>query len=104
MQLAVNVNVILLGQIVKNPHARAEMVQLLAFLMPQSVLSGKEADKYHYREDNLYKDVFFNNRSLRLLLVEALVTVYIDAERTGYYEKASFRFFASGIMEYIWSY
>ena len=47
MQLAVNVNVILLGQIVKNPHARAEMVQFLAFLMPQSVLSGKEADKHH---------------------------------------------------------
>jgi hypothetical protein len=37
------------------------------------------------------------------LLVEALVTVYIDAERTGYYEKASFRFYASGIMDYIWS-
>ena len=36
-------------------------------------------------------------------MVEALVTVYIDAERAGYYEKASFRFFASGIMEYIWS-
>ena len=29
--------------------------------------------------------------------------MYIDAERTGYYEKASFRFYASIIMEYVWS-
>jgi hypothetical protein len=36
-------------------------------------------------------------------LIEALVNVYIDAERTGYYEKASFRFYASIIMEYVWS-
>lgn len=36
-------------------------------------------------------------------MIEALITVYIDAERTGYYEKASFRFYASMLMEYIWS-
>jgi len=102
MQLSVCVKVILLGALIKNPHARAEMVQFLAFLMPQSVLTGKDADKHHQREDALYKDVFFTNRSLRLLLVEALVTVYVDAEKTGYYEKASFRFFASGIMEFVW--
>ena len=35
--------------------------------------------------------------------MEALVNVYIDAERTGYYEKASFRYYASMIMEYVWS-
>jgi hypothetical protein len=35
--------------------------------------------------------------------MEALITVYIDAERTGYYEKASFRFYASMLMEYVWS-
>ena len=51
----------------------------------------------------MYKDVFFNNYSLRESLIEAIVTVYIDAERTGYYEKSSFRFFASMVMEFIWS-
>ena len=51
----------------------------------------------------MYKDVFFVNHSLRELLIEAVVTVYIDAERTGYYEKSSFRFFASMVMEFIWS-
>jgi hypothetical protein len=40
---------------------------------------------------------------LREHLIEALINVEIDAERTGYYEKASFRFYASTIMEYIWS-
>jgi hypothetical protein len=35
--------------------------------------------------------------------LEALVNVYIDSERTGYYEKASFRFYASMVMEYVWS-
>jgi Ubiquitin elongating factor core len=47
--------------------------------------------------------VFFQNATLNEYLIEALVNVYIDAERTGYYEKSSFRFYASIIMEYIWS-
>lgn len=41
--------------------------------------------------------------SLKHLLIEAIVHVYIDAERTGYYEKSSFRFYASLIMEFVWS-
>ena len=41
--------------------------------------------------------------TLKEFLIEALVNVYIDSERTGYYEKASFRFYASMIMEYVWS-
>lgn len=51
----------------------------------------------------MYKDIFFTNYGLRELLIESLVTVYIDAERTGYYEKSSFRLYASMIMEFIWS-
>lgn len=47
--------------------------------------------------------MFFSNYTLREYLIEAIVNVYIDSERTGYYEKASFRFYASMIMEYIWS-
>lgn len=50
----------------------------------------------------MYKDIFFQNNSLKQLLIEAIVNVYIDAERTGYYEKASFRFYASMIMEFVW--
>ena len=51
----------------------------------------------------MYKDVFFHSVTLREYLIEALVNVYIDSERTGYYERASFRFYASMIMEYVWS-
>lgn len=51
----------------------------------------------------MYKDIFFKNYALKELLIESIVNVYIDAERTGYYEKSSFRFFASMIMEFIWS-
>lgn len=35
--------------------------------------------------------------------MEALVCVYIDAERTGFYEKASYRYYASMLMDYVWS-
>jgi hypothetical protein len=35
--------------------------------------------------------------------MEALITVYIDAERTTYYGKFHFRYCASLIMEFIWS-
>ena len=51
----------------------------------------------------MYKDIFFSNYGLKEMLIESIVNVYIDAERTGYYEKSSFRFFASMIMEFIWS-
>lgn len=51
----------------------------------------------------MYKDVFFQCVALKEYLMEACINVYIDSERTGYYEKASFRFYASMVMEYIWS-
>lgn len=47
--------------------------------------------------------MFFHSVTLRAHLIEALVTVYIDSERTGYYEKSSFRFYASLLLEYVWS-
>lgn len=73
----------------------------LVYLVPQS-FSNKKA-KHHDREDTLYKDIFFTNHTLKEFLMEALVTVYIDAERTDYYGKFSYRYYSSMIMEYIWS-
>ena len=35
--------------------------------------------------------------------MEALVTVYIDSERTDYYGKFTYRYISSMIMEFIWS-
>jgi hypothetical protein len=63
---------------------------------------NRKSNKHQDREDNLYRDVFFQNITLKNYLIEAIVNVYIDAERTGYYEKSSFRFYASMIMEYVW--
>ena len=106
--MATNVHCIV-SPFIKNPHAKAEMIKFLCYLVPQSII---EKDKEHSnpqhqqrreREDNLYKDIFFRNASLRELLLEAIVHVYIDAERTGYYEKATFRFMSSMIMEFVWS-
>jgi hypothetical protein len=95
----------MLNKRIKNPHARVEMIKFLVYLVPQSASNrgGKQRQQRQEREDNLYKDVFFQNHTMREHLIEALINVYIDAERTGYYEKASFRFYASMIMEYIWS-
>lgn len=51
----------------------------------------------------MYKDIFFQSAALREYLIEALINVYIDSERTGYYEKSTFRFYSSMIMEFVWS-
>ena len=80
------------------------MIKFIAYLVPQSFMNKRrQSNKHQDREDQLYKDVFFQNTTMKQYLIEALVNVYIDAERTGYYEKASFRFYASIIMEYVWS-
>jgi hypothetical protein len=101
--LATNVSVIL-NKRIKNPHTRVEMIKFIAYLVPQSFMNKRrQSNKHQDREDQLYKDVFFQNTTMKHYLIEALVNVYIDAERTGYYEKASFRFYASIIMEYVWS-
>ena len=102
IQLATNVAVIL-NKRIKNPHIRAEMIKFLAYLVPhQAANKHQPRNQRQEREDNLYKDVFFASVALREWLMEALVVVYIDAERTGYYEKASFRYYASMIMEFVW--
>lgn len=40
---------------------------------------------------------------MKKYLIEALITVYIDAERTDYYGKFSYRYNTCMIMEYVWS-
>jgi len=35
-------------------------------------------------------------------LIEALIRVYIEAEKTGYYEKFRYRFFSVMVMEFVW--
>lgn len=59
MQLALNTGVIL-NKRIKNPHLRADMINFIAMLIPQSFINRNKPDKpHHQREDNLYKDVFF---------------------------------------------
>lgn len=102
IQLATSMSVIL-NKRIKNPHTRVEMIKFLTYLVPQSFMNkNRKSNKHQDREDNLYRDVFFQNITLKNYLIEAIVNVYIDAERTGYYEKSSFRFYASIIMEYVW--
>jgi hypothetical protein len=93
---------VILNKRVKNPHTKAEMIKFLAYLVPQSFMRKGRPHKQD-REDQLYKDVFFQSVALRNYLIEALITVYIEAERTGFYEKSSYRFYASMLMEYVWS-
>lgn len=72
----------------------------LMYLVPQS-FSNKKA-KVQDRDDAMYKDIFFTNTTLKEHLMEALITVYIDAERTDYYGKFSYRYYSSLILEYLW--
>lgn len=50
----------------------------------------------------MYKDIFFTNYTMKEYLMEAVINVYIDSERTDYYGKFSFRHAAAMIMEYVW--
>ena len=103
IQVATNTTIIL-NKRVKNPHIRAEMVKFIAYLVPQSFMNkSRKSNPRQDRDDNMYKDIFFQNITMREYLIEALVNVYIDSERTGYYEKATFRFYSSLVMEYVWS-
>lgn len=102
IQLAASVSIIL-NKRVKNPHIQAEMVKFMAYLVPQSFFDKSGGKRRDNKDDYLYKDVFFQCLAMREYLMEALINVYISSERTGYYEKATFRFYASMIMEYVWS-
>lgn len=88
---------IILNRRISNPHMRIEFIEFLMHLVPQkSVPSG------HEKQNNMYKNEFFNNIALKKYLMHALIIVYIDSEKTDYYGKFQFRFASSSIMEFIW--
>ncbi|CDW72140.1 u box domain-containing protein [Stylonychia lemnae] len=102
VQVATNVTIIN-ENLIKNPHIRADMIKFLAYLVPQQFLSKeRHRNAQQDRDDLMYKDIFFRSYTLQQQLIKAVVNVYIDSERTGYYEKGAFRFYASMILEYIW--
>jgi len=43
-----------------------------------------------------------NTKVARNHLIEAAFVVYKDSERTGYYEKHSFKYYAVKVLEYVW--
>jgi hypothetical protein len=65
IQLATNVSVIL-NKRIKNPHTRVEMIKFIAYLVPQSFMNkNRQSNKHQDREDQLYKDVFFQNTTMK---------------------------------------
>ena len=43
-----------------------------------------------------------NTKVARSHLIEAAFVSYKDSERTGYYEKHSFKYFAAKVLELVW--
>lgn len=64
--------------------------------MPQKNVSDR-----HQKQNNMYKDVFFNNQACLNYLMHALIVVYVDSEKTDYYGKFQHRYASANIMEYI---
>jgi len=96
VHLAGSISVIMNRRIM-NPHMRIEFLQFLLHIMPQKDVSDRRQ-----KENNLYKDVFFQNKACMKYLMHALVVVYIDSEKTDYYGKFQHRYASANIMEYIW--
>jgi hypothetical protein len=95
LQLAGSVHVIL-NRRIHNPHIRVEFVSFLHSILPQ-----KKVSQAREKENRLYKDVYFHNDILKRWLMHALIVVYIDSEKTGYYNKFTWRCSSANIMEYI---
>ena len=49
-----------------------------------------------------YKNTFFQNDMLKEHFMHALIVVYGDSEKTGYYSKFGIRHYAASLLEYIW--
>lgn len=89
---------IIMNRRIRNPHLRIDFINFLQYLLPQ-----KKVSSHHEKQNNLYKQDFFNNVALKKYLMHALILVYIDSERTDYYGKFQYRYASANIMEYIWS-
>lgn len=87
----------ILNERIKNPHTRIDFVNFIMYLVPQ-----KKVGKGHEHQNQLYKDIFFRNETMKEYLMEALINVYIDSEKTDYYGKFTYRYASAHIMEYIW--
>ena len=97
LQLAGSISVIL-NRKIQNPHLRIEFIDFLLQITPQKNVSQSQE-----KRNRLYKDVFFVNPILQNYLMQALIIVYIDSEKTDYYGKFSYRYASSSVMEYIFS-
>lgn len=81
LQMAGTVSVIM-NRRIKNPHLRMGFIDFLTYLLPQKKVSGP-----HEKQNNLYKNDFFNNVALKKYLMHCLILVYVDSEKTDYYGK-----------------
>lgn len=67
---------------ISNPHLRIGFIDFLLYLMPM-----KNVESHHEKQNNMYKNDFFNNIALKKYLMLALILVYSDSEKTDYYGK-----------------
>lgn len=88
------------GTLVKNPHLRAQLADVLSLFLP-----GREVDgSFKLRKEH----VFATHPSLYQELVPSLLKLYADVEYTGrhaqFYEKFEPRSTINDVLEFIWEY
>jgi len=82
-----------------NPHARSKICYLLQQLVPRDV-------PYRRGEKHVnFSHLFAGNPIFEVFLVNSLVVVFVDAEKTGaanqFYEKFSIRYAICSVLTYI---
>lgn len=82
---------------ISNPHLRIGFIEFIFYLIPM-----KNVDSSQEKENNMYKNDFFNNIALKKYLMLALILVYSDSEKTDWYGRFHFRYYSANIMEFIW--
>jgi len=78
-----------------NPHLKATYTRLLSSLVPL-----ENEDRRKSRDEN-FSFVFKQNPFYEQNLIEGLVTIFVEVEKTSFYEKFSFRYEICHIINYL---
>ena len=78
-----------------NPHLKGKCIRFLSALLP------REDDAGSRQKDENFSFIFKQNQFYEKYLVSGLVEFFVEAEKSGYYEKYNYRHSAALIINYL---
>lgn len=83
--------------LLNNPHLRVKGIELFYIFVPPK--------QTHRRKDHNLSGIFSQSQNVQDFLIEGLIKVFVDAERTGshnqFYEKFKFRYIFCELINYL---